>query len=255
MRGIIFIMNESLKSPIEGHENNEPTLTERVVTKHGGIYDYGEFPVAVTFDALDSVYVSSEIADMLALALSAQDKVFSGRYPNLEKKLALINCRKAVFAVSEKMSVHEVVNESSNDLSAIEPLFADVKRMQEAGFGPNLITESYSKEMKDYLNEYDGNFPCAVHMFEFDKDSKRASAIIESIQVSGQINPEVLTQLHRIHSFIVLGESEKGYVCFQKVGPGVDMPFMIDHFVPMTEEYPLSIGREGVVFIGPIDGS
>jgi hypothetical protein len=246
-------MNESLRIPTEEGENVELSLIERVVSEYGSVYSYGESPVAVTFDGGDSVYVPEDMADMLSLALSVQDKVFTGRYPNLERKLALMNCRKAVFAAGDRMSVSEVADETSDDINAIKPLFADVQRMQEAGFGPHLITESYHQEMKVYLDEYDGSFPCAVHMFEFDKKSQRAQDIEVSIQMSGQIKPELLRQLHRIHSFIVLGEGNNGYVCFQKIGPAVDMPFMIDHFGPMTAEYPLSAGREGVVFIGPIE--
>jgi hypothetical protein len=245
-------MNEMLKVVPEDHES-EHRLSSKVVTPFGGVYVDGNLSYVSTYDGHGIVPVPEEVGNTIGLALSVQDKVFSGRYPNLERKLAMLNCRKAVFVAGERMTAHEAADVESTDINAEELLLADVERIQNEGFGPHLITESYHDEIEMYLDEYDGTFPCAVHIFEFDRNSKTATMIETSVQQSGKISPDVVSQkMHKIHSFLVLGEDESGYICFQKMGPQIDEPFMVAGFEHMMSSYPLTEGREGVVFIGPM---
>jgi hypothetical protein len=245
-------MNETLKLSPESSENEYP-LEGKVVTQFGGVYVDGDISYVSTYDGHGIIPVPEEVANTIGLALSAQDKVFSGRYPNLERKLALLNCRKAVFVTGGKMTASEASNIEIEDINGEEQLLSDVERIQNEGFGPHLVTESYHDEIDMYLDEYDGTFPCVVHIFEFDKHSKAASLIETSIQQSGKISRDVVSQkMHKIHSFLVLGEDESGYICFQKMGPQIDEPFMVAGFEHMMSGYPLTEEREGVVFVGPM---
>jgi hypothetical protein len=245
-------MNEMWKMRQENTVESD-SFQEKAVSPFGRVYTDGAISYVSTYDGLSIVPVPEEVGNAVALALSAQDKVFSGRYPNLEKKLALLNCRKAVFVASDKMTASEAASFESSDVNAEEQLIADVDRMQQLGYGPHLVTESYCDEIETYLDEYDGSFPCVVHIFEFKKHSKTAEAIELSVQQSGMIAPSLVSQkMHKIHSFLVLGEDESGYVCFQKMGPQIDEPFMVAGFEHMMSSYPLTEGREGVVFVGPM---
>lgn len=225
----------------------------------GVILDEKGQAYAVTRDGEGIVAVPNDMGRMIALALRTQDKVDSGKYPRLKQRFAALNCRKTVFAVTEAATLSEATDDQQEDIDGLEHLFSDVERIQDAGYPPFLFTEADEK-VTEALHEYTGTFPCVVHLFEFDNGSLVAEAVEQNMRDQGGfLDTGTVEKMHRMHSFLVLGEDfvdeEDGsesirYVCFQKTESGLRGMIMVSD-LDMALAHELSPNRTGVAFIGP----
>lgn len=218
-------------------------------SEQGTVFENQGITYAVTDDTDYAIPVPTDIATTISLALRFQDKIKTENYPQLEKLLSRLNCRKVAFVASGKQSIEDALD-LSEDPDGLEELFEDVRKIQEEGFLPTVVEHSYS-EIIEALDEYEGSFPCIVHTFEVETKSNLAKSLAE-LPDEKEIDLEQVKKMHRIHSFLVLGQHDDTYVCFQKMGPMKHQPFEIVTIEKVFQSYELDEDRTGYVFIGPV---
>jgi hypothetical protein len=242
-------MNEMVK--ITPEQPEKIGSVEKIITEFGGVFEDEEGVAhAVAMEGEGVVPVPKDVAKVISLSLRTQEKALTGKYPNLGKLLLLLNCRKSVFVTSGTMEMNEALDKDSEDINGVNALLADVERLQNSGYEGFLIEHSYIESISEYLDEYEGKFPVVVHMFEMGDGTTTAGMVEDHVMHNVPIPAPIISKLHRIHSFIVLGEDEDGYILFQKEGPKLQQPFMVASFNRFS--YELDEDRKGLVFIGPL---
>lgn len=236
-------------APRQESHQEQRILPEAHSIEFGGIHNEDGKSFAVTGDAEGIVEVSPELANTIDLALRVQKKVFSGKYPRLSRLFQSINCRKTVFTATGKLSIAEATK-AKEDISAVEPLFEDVQRLQRLGYLPHVI-DDVQKELRGIIDQYDQDYPCVVHLFEVDIDSSKEALLDLDLEGNnGAVSPEIVSHLHRFHSFLVLGKGKSDYVCFQKVAANLN-PFTVSHLEDVMMLDDANPTRKTVAFVGP----
>ncbi len=217
----------------------QPATPERMstyVSEYGSVlYHEGNFH-AVSADGDLDVPIPSDVAEHIVLAMKLQDKAINDDQDALHV-LQTFNCRKSALVVSGAISLEESIVEMSND-SGEDVMLQDVDRVLRLNDGSVSELSNYA-DFKDVLHEYEGSFPAIVHIFESEEPIEIASF------------SELVATLHRVHSFVVLGEDDGGYVCFQKMGPDTDQPFIICDLEVITSLYSNQKNRTGYFVYGP----
>ena len=230
--------------------NPEVNGTEKYISEFGGIIKADGVSYAVTNDGENLVPIPESFAKIIKFALKAQDRTYNENRPDLLRYLSVINCRKAALTASGNMDFAKAVDDESDDLSAIEDLFLDTERIQVLGFKPIILPE-HEARLTPFLDEYGGSFPVIVHYYDVDKHTDTNNEVIRRIQENEIIDAELLRKIHRRHSFLVLGESEDEYVCFQKTGPFPNEPLVISGIDLVESGVKKQPNRSQLVFMGP----
>ena len=199
------------------------------IMNHEGVYH------AVTADGEQSVPVPTNVAEHIALAMKLQDKALD-QDEDARNVLQTFNCRKSAKFILGKVPFEQFVVEWSSS-GGEEAMFRDVELLLKSGNESVAELKNYA-DFEEVLHGYEGAFPCIVHIFESDTP----------VEISAF--PERVATLHRVHSFVVLGEDESGYVCFQKMGPDTDQPFIICDLEMITTLYSNQKKRTGYFVYG-----
>lgn len=212
------------------------------IFKRGGKY-------FASADGVHSVPVERDLAENIDIALRVQDKVDSalakGNRAGFLQTVRMMNCRKSIFAVTGSKTVRELMDRSqferfaqddvdtsekikiAYDVSGGQELQEDVERLLSQGRLPVLGT---GKDMHfaSYLDEHPQDVPAILHVFNIPKRATN-EVVAKLFSTENPLTADfLLTKLHRIHTFLVLGKSSDGkYVAFQKKGPEPHQRFNI----------------------------
>ncbi len=206
-------------------------------TEYGSLLSHEGLTYAVTQDGEQGVPVPNDVAEHISLVLRLQNKVYDEKDQDAAHVMQTFNCRKSALIASGAIPVMQSIVDLS-DSSGENEMFTDVERL--LANSPDAVVElkNYA-DFENVLDQYEGSFPCIVHIFESDQS-------VSIDEFSGQMK-----KMHRLHSFLVLGEDEQGYVCFQKMGPDIDQPFMINDLSLITTFYANRKDRFGYFVFGP----
>lgn len=223
--------------PESGPQN--PLTNENITyaSKYGSIMELEGIMYAISQDGELQTPIPRAMAERISLVMRLQDKANEAQDEDTLAVLQTFNCRKSALIVGGVLDVEASIVDMGAD-SGEEAMFADVERLLADQYGTLAALTEYRK-FESELDAYDGTFPCMVHIFESD-------APITTDEFSDQVE-----QLHRLHSFIVLGEDEDGYVCFHKTGPATNEPFAITSLEFVTNAYSNEKDRTGYFVFGP----
>lgn len=244
----------------------EPVFEKAEDSGRSGIVRKGQRYFA-SLGVKSSVPIATEIGKNIEIALRVQEKVDeavrSGNRSGFLKVIAMLNCRKTVFAVTESKSVQELTTSTtgrdederpmtSYELSAIPELLQDLKRITDLGKVPVLGTGE-SLEIEIYLERNPSLLPAIVHVFEIKSESE--GAIISALMKSPALlsNKSFLKFMRLNHTFLAFDKDQSGQrVCFHKQGPKIDHRFELTDLDSLTQ---LTItpepGHMYLSFIGP----
>ena len=188
----------------------------------------------------EKVSITPELAHNINTALRTQGKVedalFLNRPTPFLKIVSLLNCRKTIATVLGKLPLsqlkreavihtHAKGEEDLKELSGEKELYEDIEQLLASGHLPTVGTAE-NLGIGQYLEEHPFTSPAVVHVFDVQK--KYMGHFVSKLisHTSPLTIQDVKTQLHRNHSFLVLGRTATGsYICFQKRGPSVLQPF------------------------------
>lgn len=234
-----------------------------------GIFKEGDKYYA-SLDGTHAVEVPEHIAENISIALRFQEKVDEAVDLNIRKGLldmiAMMNCRKSIFAVTGSHSLRDLARQtklgdkgkgslSEFELSGIPQLLDDVERISKTGNLP-ILGSGENLEIEEYLSSEETDFPVIVHVF--DVSPQQYSKVIATMFK----DPESLAQYDSLksmrfnHTFLVLGRDEQGkYACFHKQGPEIYQRFEITDLDFLKH---VSVGNDPqqihLTFIGPAPG-
>jgi hypothetical protein len=218
------------KSKIESSE-------KQVFGAYGSIVYDENVAYAITEDDERGVPIPTPLAENISILLRLQNKVMIEHSVEATHVFQTFNCRKSVLVASGALGLEESIT-SAEIGGGEEQMFADIERLMVDEEGGVVALKDYAK-FEDVLDTYIGSFPCIVHVFESD------------VPIEEGLDVGTLRALHRAHSFLVLGEDDEGYVCFQKVGPKTDQPFTITDLNFITHLYRNQKNRIGYFVYGP----
>ncbi len=209
----------------------------RVTSEYGSIVGHENIAYAITSDGEQGVPIPDDVAEHIALMLRLQHKVHIEGDQDASHVMQTFNCRKSVLIASGAIPIMQSIVDLS-DNSGEQEMFDDVNRLLSENHNNVAELRDYAS-FEDVIDGYEGSFPCIVHVFE-----SETPVTIDSFS-------EIAPKLHRVHSFLVLGQDDTGYVCFQKVGPSVDEPFTITDLSFVTHLYRNKENRFGYFVYGP----
>lgn len=207
------------------------------------VFDYGSLiqhegvSYAITQDGEQGVPIPTDVADNIRVLFRLQDKATVDENPDAKIVMQTLNCRKSAMVASGVLDINKAILDSGDE-SGVNEMFSDINRLLHGGEGAVSMLKDYAA-FEDELDSYEGSFPCIVHVFESDSE------------IDTEIIKERIADLHRTHSFLVLGQDDTGYVCFQKVGPAVDEPFTVTDLSFITHLYRNQKNRFGYFVYGP----
>ncbi len=207
------------------------------ITAYGSVVERDGIAYAITEDGERGIPVPSKTGSALSLLLRLQNKVYEEQNTDATHVFQTFNCRKSVFVATGAIDFENAVIDLGHESGEVA-MFNDVARLIEHKDGGVVSLTDYA-DFEDVLDSYTGSFPCVVHVFESEEEMSQAEVIAE------------VERLHRVHSFLVLGEDDEGYVCFQKVGPAVEQPFTITDLDFVTHLYRNQNNRVGHFVFGP----
>lgn len=200
-------------------------------------------------DGSNAVPVPEDVAEWVSKLLKIQEQALSEGDEDAVAVLKGMNCRiSALVAAGAPLTEFF---DNPKDPSGVEHLFSDVDRIQEGVHSAFVVEDSFL-EIRDFLDTYEGAFPAIVHIFEVEKDSELEEGIQRALTGNEKIPRELINKLPRSHSFLVLGERDEQYICFEKIGPEIERPLHVAEFEDVCMLHRLTPGRTGVVFIGSV---
>ncbi len=233
----------SLERPLQATNNSEKLVSHseviEAVTDYGSVVEHEGVQYAITSDGERGVPIPTPMAERISVMFRLQEKVLNelGVDDDAKHVFQTFNCRKSVLVAAGDIDFVESAVDLSND-SGEGHMFEDVVRITGVEHGSVAVLRDYG-DFENVLDSYKGAFPCTVHVFESD----------EELPVSDLVTN--IDSLHRVHSFLVLGEDDEGYICFQKMGPGLHEPFTISDLTLITHLYRNQKNRVGYFVYGP----
>ncbi len=201
------------------------------------------------------------LANNIQTALRVQDKVdqamMAGIRPGFLRKVRMMNCRKAVFAVRGTTPLREMVRVREREdgkkyvSAGVEELREDLDRLHDAHISPT-FGSTEDLHIESSLDELTA-FPAVVHVFRIPE--KFVPWFTKKALTGGLNGAEYLNSLHREHTFLVLGKRDDGnYICFHKQGPEQwhKMEVVTLHEIEVRSITPKE-GETYLSFVGPIE--
>ncbi|HEY4487502.1 MAG TPA: hypothetical protein VI483_01920 [Candidatus Paceibacterota bacterium] len=219
-----------------------PEQVSGIVEEHGVSF--------ATLDGVNKVAIPKELAQNISTALRMQDKIdnaiLRGNRPGLLEMVAVLNCRKAISAVTDSVplksllrqknvAAEHVTPESTAKASGIPQLKKDMNKILQSGELP-VLGSNEDMGIESHLEGSQVDLPAVVHVFEIPQQN--VSAIMSRLfNNPTSLNADQwMKGLALNHTFLVLGKIQKGkYLCFQKVGPDIMQPFELRDLQSLTE--------------------
>lgn len=234
-------MSEALPS-FPGSVEQRSEKVRGKILKRNGIY--------VASVGKHTVPIEENLARNIDVAIRIQDKVddalAKGNRPGFLRTVKMMNCRKSVFAVTGIKNARELVDRTkikrltsanlsnrervkiSYDIAGGRELKEDIERLLELGKLPILGSGS-DMHFESHLDEHRDDVPAIAHVFE-------VPPLLMGRVISGLMDQQkplsaefILSKLHRVHTFLVLGKDKdtNEYLAFQKKGPDLHQRFEV----------------------------